>query len=201
MIGYIEGKVTAKDPKRLLLVVQIGGLGFEVLVPAGTLERAPDMGEDISLHTFLHVRDDLLQLFGFDSVRARDLFVKLMSISGFGPQKAIGALSVFSPEDFEEMIRNSDIERLTEIPGIGRKTAERMVLEMRDRIEEPYPRAELSGTAFRVMEEAVEAMVALGFSSSEARGALREFKGDVRGVTVEEMIQFGLKFIGSGKRH
>lgn len=197
MISLIEGIVTDKDPSKLRIVVRVGGIGFDLLVPAGTLERSPEIGKPIFLYTYLHVREDILQLYGFESRRARDLFVKLMSVSGFGPQKALGVLSVHAPEVFEEMIRTQDIERLTQIPGIGRKSAERLVLEMKDKVEEiptEVPKLTRFGRAF---QEAEEALVSLGFSRSEARGALRDFP-DSKG-NVEELVQFGLKVLARRK--
>lgn len=196
MISFIEGKVIEKNSRRLVVIV--GGLGLEIQAPAGTLDKAPEVGRMVSLHTYLHVREDVLQLYGFDSPRSRDLFTKLMSLSGFGPQKALAVLSVFSPEGFETVIRDEDADSLTRIPGVGKKSAERLILEMRDKIEEGVPFEIVGATPVRrrALEEATEALVALGFSRPEAHESLKGYPAGEGEAKVEEMLQFALKQVG-----
>ena len=195
MIAFIRGTVAEKNPDGL--VVQVGGIGFEVRAPAGTIDRAPSVGREVSLFTYLLVRQDAMQLYGFDSSRARDLFVKLMSVSGFGSAKALQVLSVFSPEGFEEVIRDGDADRLTMIPGVGKKGAQRLLLEMRDRLE-LFPQ-ELTGIPEfrrRAFDEATEALVQLGYTRHEALGVLRRYPFSEGEGTVEELLQWSLRNMG-----
>jgi Holliday junction DNA helicase RuvA len=133
MINFVRGELIEKDPDRL--VVLVGGLGLEVRAPAGTIEAAGEVGTQVSVYTYLHVREDALQLYGFESRRARDLFIKLMSVSGFGAAKALSVLSIFPPDRFETVVKMGDADTLTMIPGVGRKGAERLLLEMKDKVE------------------------------------------------------------------
>ncbi len=191
MISYLSGKVIEKAPEHLVLLV--GGMGLEVRAPAGTIDRAPEVGGDFALYTYLYVRDDALQLFGFDSPRARDLFTKLMSVSGFGSQKALAVLSVFSPEGFDAVIQRGDAEALTIIKGVGRKGAERLLLEMKDKVEPSFEAAEMPPEGLQPVQEAAEALVQLGYSRGEAHEALKKFPFDGREPAVEELLQFALK--------
>jgi Holliday junction DNA helicase RuvA len=193
MIAYLKGKVIEKDPDRL--VVLVGGIGLEVRAPAGTIDRAPSAGGEVELHTCLHVRQDLLQLYGFDSPRARDLFMKLINVSGFGAQKALSVLSIFPPDRFEAVIRSGDADTLTLIPGVGKKSAERLLLEMKDKVE---PSAEaiasLPADGKALFEEAAEALVALGFTRLESNEMLKKYpfkSGEEPGI--EELLQFALR--------
>lgn len=194
MISYIEGKIIEKEPDRL--VVLVGGVGFELRAPAGTIDKAPGPGSRISLYTYLHVREDILQLYGFDSRRARDLFVNLLGLSGFGAAKALAVLSCFSPRDFEAAIMSGDADILAErITGVGKKSAERLILELKDRFEPSESDfAGIPADGKSVFREAVEALVTLDFTVSEANEMLKkyEFKpGTEPGL--EELLQFALQ--------
>lgn len=192
MISLLRGKVIEKSANQL--VVMVGGVGFTVLAPAGTIDKAPGPGEEITLHTYMLVRQDVIQLYGFDSARSRDLFVKLTGVSGLGPAKALSVLSVFSPRGFEEVVHREDADALTMIPGIGKKGAQRLVLEMKDKIEAPPEEM----TAFpadrrQALGEAAEALVALGYSRAEAFDALKRYPVEEAGAGVEQILQFALK--------
>lgn len=192
MISCVRGKVAEKSADHL--VVMVGGFGLEVLAPVGTIDKAPEAGHDIALYTYLLVRQDALVLYGFESARSRDLFVKLTGVSGLGPSKALAILSFFSPSRFEEVIGAGDVDQLAAIKGIGKKTAQRIVLEMKDKLV--LPDEELSGVAEQmqtVIKEAAGALVALGYSRAEALEALKLFPPGEDGATVEEVLQFALK--------
>jgi Holliday junction DNA helicase RuvA len=194
MISYLAGEVMEKGANHL--VVMVGGLGLEVRAPAGTIEKAPPVGSMVSLHTYLHVRDDALQLYGFDAPRGRDLFVKLMSVSGFGAAKALAVLSIFSPEVFDDLIQRGDADRLTVIPGVGRKSAQRLILEMKDKVDASMP--DVTGLAEgmrRPFEEATEALLQLGYTRAEAYAALKKYPAGAD-ARVEDMLQFALKNMG-----
>lgn len=193
MISYLEGRIIEKDVD--YLVVLVGGLGLEVRAPAGTIEKAPAVGGEVSLFTYLHVRQDVLQLYGFGSARARELFIKLMSVSGFGAAKALSVLSIFSPDGFGEIIARGDVDALTVIPGVGKKSAQRLLLEMRDKIELAFDDVRMSGGQRTSLKEAVEALVQLGYSRGEAHDALKKYPADDGEAGVEELLQFALKNI------
>lgn len=192
MISYLKGRLIEKSAEHLVLLV--GGIGLEVRAPAGTLDRAPGVGAELSLYTYLHVREDALQLYGFDSSRARDLFTRLMTVSGFGSQKALAVLSVFSPEGFDAVVQRGDADALTIIKGVGRKGAERLLLEMKDKIE-PCP-DDISGVpsgGLGAFQEAAEALVQLGYTRLEAHEALKKYPHTGTEAPVEELLQFALR--------
>jgi Holliday junction DNA helicase RuvA len=197
MISYIKGKLIEKSAEHL--VVLVGGLGLEVRAPAGTIDKAPELEHEISLYTYLHVRDDALQLYGFESPRARDLFTKLMTVSGFGSAKALAVLSVFSPEGFDAVVQRGDSDALTIIKGVGKKGAERLLLEMRDKVE---PSVEdvggLPPEGRQPFGEAAEALVQLGYNRAEAHGALKKYPFGGKEAPVEELLQFALKNMNRG---
>ena len=192
MIAYIKGRLLERGADHLTLLT--GGFGVEVRAPAGTIDKAPASGEEMALYTYLHVRDDALQLYGFDSPRARDLFVKLISVSGFGSQKALAVLSVFSPEGFESVVLRGDADALTIIKGVGKKGAERLILEMKDKIEPSLEEiTELPPEGRQPFGEAVEARVQLGYSRVEAHEAMKRYPFEGKEASVEELLQFTLK--------
>jgi holliday junction DNA helicase RuvA len=195
MIAFIKGRIIEKDPDRL--VVLVGGLGLEVKAPAGTIDKSPGVGEEASLFTYLHVREDVLQLYGFDTARARGLFLKLMSIKGFGAQKALSVLSIFSPERFESIVSMGDAASLTDIPGVGTKGAERLILEMKDKVQpSTLDIAGVPDAGKFTVQEAVEALVAMDFTRLEAHDALKKYPFKGEEPTVEELLQFALKELG-----
>jgi len=197
MISYIKGKLIEKSAEHL--VVLVGGLGLEVRAPAGTIDKAPDLGEDVSLYTYLHVRDDALQLYGFESPRARDLFTKLMTVSGFGSAKALAVLSVFSPEGFDSVVQRGDADALTIIKGVGKKGAERLLLEMRDKIEPSIEEVGgLPPEGRQPFGEAAEALVQLGYTRAEAHQALKKYPFGGKEAPVEGLLQFALKNMNKG---
>lgn len=192
MISYLEGKILEKGPDHMVILV--GGVGYEVRVPAGTLEKSPPVGEKATLYTYLNVRQDAIQLYGFDSVRSRELFIKLTSVSGFGSAKALSVLSIFSPEGFERVIQRGDADALTVIPGVGKKSAQRLLLEMRDKID--LAGGEVSGLEEGerlVFREAVEALVQLGYSRMEAQREVGKYRFDGSEPSVEDVLQFALR--------
>lgn len=137
MIGFLRGTVLEKQPNRLL--VDVRGVGYEVQVPLSTFYRAPDVGAEVALRIHTHVREDALALFGFVSVLELQIFERLISISGIGPRLALAVLSGIEVPDLARAVRLGDVARLTAIPGIGRKTAERIVLEIKDRLPQIVP--------------------------------------------------------------
>ncbi len=132
MIAYLRGKLLAKQPNQLIL--ETGGVGYDVTITVPTFAGLPQVGTEVALHIHTYVREDVLALFGFVRPEEKQLFEKLISVSGIGPKLAVTILSGMPADEMVASIRNNDIARLTKIPGIGKKTAERMVLELRDKL-------------------------------------------------------------------
>jgi len=168
VLSQIMGKLLEKSPTRV--VVDVGGIGFEIHVPVSTFEKLPGLGEQTLLLTHLHVREDILQLFGFWSEKDRRLFQLLISISGVGPRMALGVLSSVSVEEFSGAIANNNFSILTKIPGVGKKTAQRLVIELKDKLSAGIEiTSEQVSIKENVLEEAVLAMVSLGYRPAEAQ--------------------------------
>ncbi len=174
MIGSVRGRIVSKTPPQLM--VDVGGLGYEIEAPMSTFFRLPDVGAEVRLLTHLVVREDAHILYGFGSEDERRLFRSLIKVSGVGPKIALALLSGISVEAFAQCVQNQDISALTRVPGIGRKTAERLVVEMRDRVNAyesvaagfPQPATPVSPET-----EAYGALVALGYRPAEATRLLK----------------------------
>ena len=132
MIGFLRGQVLDRQPN--LLIVDVQGVGYEVHVPLSTYYEVDDVGSDVALHIYTHVREEALHLYGFLTIIEQQLFERLIAISGIGPKLAVAVLSGIEPRDLIGAVQRGDIARLTGIPGVGRKTAERIVLELKDRL-------------------------------------------------------------------
>lgn len=193
MISCIAGTLLEKDTNRI--VIKVSGFGIEVQVPDGTLGSMPAAGSEVLLHTFLQVREDSLQLFGFETRRARDLFSQLLCVSGFGAQKALAVLSAFSPERFETVIHSGDADALTIVKGVGKKGAQRLLLEMKDKVGEITSEhlAQVPYEDRGPYDEAMEALVQLGYSRAEAYTALGELDLNETGLTTEQLLQEALR--------
>lgn len=190
MIDRIIGKVVDKRSDHI--VVQAGGLGYAVYLPIIGISRVP-LGEDVLLYTHLQVRDDGFMLYGFNNEKDRELFHLLITVSGVGPKVAIGILSGYESESIISFIRNEDVRSLMKAPGIGKKTAERILLELKDKVDgfevsgEFEAEAPLETTS--AQDEAYDALMSLGYSANEAKSAVSEAEGD----EVEEILKSALK--------
>ena len=173
MIAMVSGVVAAREADSLVVQTD-GGVGYRVTVPAGVAERLPGPGDRVSLHTELVVKEDGWALYGFDRPGERLVFQRLLGASGFGPKLALALLSALGPERTVRSIRDRDLAALSTVSGVGRKKAERLVLELRDRFAE----VTLAPTPTGGAEEAVRALVALGFSAPEADDAVRRALAD-----------------------
>src|SRR6476659_2968829 len=134
MIAFLSGKLIEKQANTV--IVDVGGVGYEVSIPLSTFYELGDEGSDVSLRIYTHVREDAIQLFGFKTTRERDLYLRLISVQGIGPKLGITILSGMSADEIAAAIRANNLVKITSIPGIGRKTAERMVIELRDKVTE-----------------------------------------------------------------
>jgi Holliday junction DNA helicase RuvA len=195
MIGFLRGRLAAKHPPQL--VVDVGGVGYEIEAPMSTFYGLPSVGAEVSLHTHLVVREDAHVLFGFGSERERSLFRELIKVSGVGPRLALGILSGISVDDFHRCVETNDVATLIRVPGIGRKTAERLMIEMRDRLKGlggptsgGLPGG-AAGTAASPQAEAFSALVALGYKPAEVTRLLQKLDPSV--TSTEEMIRHALR--------
>ncbi len=184
MIATLTGTLTEKEPPGL--IVEAGGVGYLVTVPVSTLTELPEIGTEVTLHTHQHVREDVLALYGFATKAERRLFAQLIGVSGIGPKVALAILSLASPDDIRAAIAAGDAAFLASVPGIGRKTAERVVVDLQDKME-----MVTSDGAPRGQEEAVEALVSLGYSTAEARKAVGAVVGSAD--STEAAIKAALK--------
>ncbi len=193
MIGRLHGTLLEKHPPRLL--IDVGGLGYEVEAPMSTFYRLPEIGASVTLHTHLAVREDAHALYGFFTEAERTLFRSLIKVSGVGPRVAITILSGISAGDFTACVNLGDSAALTRLPGVGKKTAERLIVEMRDRLGEaaagagaaPGPGAAPGGA----VQDAVSALIALGYKPQEAGRMARAVEGE--GLESEEIIRRALQ--------
>ena len=194
MIGRITGILLEKQPPALLVDVQ--GLGYELEASMSTFYNLPECGEKITLHTHMVVREDAQLLYGFHSISERLMFRNLIRISGVGPKLALTILSGMSADDFSRCIMEGDSKALTQLPGVGKKTAERLVIELKDRLEKDDS-IKLPGVAAPVevqanpVNDAVSALISLGYKAQQASQMIRTL--DVEGKSTEEIIRAALQ--------
>ena len=174
MIAHLRGKLMQKDPARV--IVDVNGVGYEVFVPLTTFTALPETGSEVSIDIHTHVREDLIALYGFSTRRERNIFEKLMTISGIGPKLAVTILSGGSVEDLVGAIKRSDLARLTAIQDVGKKTAERIILELKDKFQDFAEAPAKSG----VESDVLSALENLGYNRAVAESALvRAANGDL----------------------
>jgi len=171
MIAHLRGKLLVKHPNQA--VVETGGVGYDVAISVPTFSDLPAVGSEVALHVYTHVREDVIALYGFLRAAEKRLFEKLISVSGIGPKLAITILSGMAADEIVGAIRGNDVARLTRIPGIGKKTAERMVLELRDKLPEAgTPMAPAVSSRSATEEDVLSALMNLGYQRAAAEKAL-----------------------------
>jgi holliday junction DNA helicase RuvA len=189
MIAHLRGKLLAKHPNQA--IVETGGVGYDIAISVPTFSDLPAAGSEVSLHIHTHVREDVIALYGFLRPAEKRLFEKLLTVSGIGPKLAITILSGMPHEDMMAAIRGNDVARLTRIPGIGKKTAERMVLELRDKL--PAEGAEVSVPVRNAVEEDVlSALVNLGYQRPIAEKAVSAASKNGSSSSFENMFRDAL---------
>ena len=169
MIAHLRGKLIAKSPNQV--IVEAGGVGYELTISIPTFSEMPAQHNEVALHVYTHVREDALALFGFLRRDEKQLFEKLLSVSGIGPKLAITILSGMATGAMVAAIRGNDVAALTRIPGIGKKTAERMVLELRDKLDQ-FAAAPAQPAASPIEEDVISALVNLGYQRTAVERAL-----------------------------
>lgn len=192
MIGSLNGRLTSKQAPTVM--IECSGVGYEVETPMSTFLDLPAVGETVFLYTHLQVRDTAHSLFGFSTQNEKALFRALLSVSGVGAKMALAILSGITVDDFERCVQFEDIDLLMKIPGIGKKTAERLIIEMRDKIERLADMKVVSGAGKPVStptSEAMDALVALGYKTTEVKRLLSNIEGE--GKTSEELIRLALR--------
>lgn len=196
MIARIRG--TLAEVGSDFIIVDVGGVGYELAVSSSTLGKLPSRGEEAVLGTYLHVREDTMQLFGFAEPAEKELFELLISVSGVGPKVALAILSAFSADDLRKAIATEDIALISSVPGIGKKTAQRLVVELVDKVAgaAEIAGAVLVGVSQSTYVEARDALAGLGYSPVEAKKALEGYDGDSTEPSTEDLVKYALKSLG-----
>lgn len=197
MIGYLKGIIIAKHPP--VLLIDVAGVGYEVYASMNTFYKLPEMGQEVTLFTHLVVREDVHDLYAFYGAQERSLFRTLIKVNGVGPRMAMAILSSIAPDEFVFCVENEDTARLMHIPGVGKKTAERLIIEMRDRLKDWQPvgvttsSENLSTDINNTTRDAISALVALGYKPQDASRAITKI--DASGLSSEEIIRQALQQI------
>ena len=200
MIAFLSGKLLEKHANTV--IVGVGGVGYEVTIPLSTFYELGEPGSDVELRIYTHVREDAIQLFGFKTLRERDLYLKLISVQGIGAKSGVTMLSGMSADEIVAAIRSNDLGRLTAIPGVGRKTAERLVIELRDKVGELAVAAGVAAAisadelpADAVFDDALSALVNLGYQKSAAERALKKVVQDGTEMSVQKLLRRSLQVL------
>lgn len=201
MISYIRGPLI--DIEEDTIVVEAAGVGYNIKVPMSVLSELPGMGKEVRIYTYLQVREDAMSLFGFMTRQDLKMFKQLLGVNGIGPKGALGLLSAMRPDDLRLAIISGDAKAISRAPGIGLKTAQRVILDLKDRtcVEEVMPafvggldQMEKGSALADAGKEAVDALVALGYSGMEATKAVRQVE-ITEGMTAEEVLKASLKHL------
>ncbi|MBL7225066.1 MAG: Holliday junction branch migration protein RuvA [Desulfobacteraceae bacterium] len=199
MIAHLKGILFKKTTQSI--IIDVGGVGYEVSVPLSTFYSLPETDESVSLQIHTHVKDDSLTLFGFNTSLEKALFLMLVSVSGIGPKLSVNILSGMGPQDLLEAIAHGDAMRLQAIPGIGKKTAERIALELKDRASKALGEMDISpmpiprGEDRLTIDDALSALMNLGYSPKSAKMAIERAKSRVKEMTLEDLIREALRIL------
>jgi len=192
MIAYLRGTLLEKRPP--VIVVDVQGIGYELEAPMTTFYDLPDAGRDVVLYTHMVVREDAQLLYGFIDAVQRDLFRSLLRVNGIGPRVALAILSNLTAQEFMRCLVEDDLTRLTKVPGIGRKTAQRVLIEMRDRVSVVLPDVESLAAGEQLVtpvQDAIGALIALGYKPADANRAVRQVNAD--DLSSEDLIRRALR--------
>lgn len=201
MISYISGELAAMEKEKI--IVDVGGIGVGIFMPEASMRLLPRMGEKVKLHTYLNVREDAMQLFGFLTRDDLEVFKLLIGVSGIGPKGGLSILSKLTSDDLRFAVLSGDAKAISSAPGIGKKTAEKVIIELKDKLDieevlnRPADGAALDSSVDpgtnEIQSEAVQALVALGYGSTESLKAVK--KVDLEHATVEEVLKQALKHL------
>lgn len=197
MIAHLRGRLIEKHPGTIVL--DAGGVGYELTVPVSTFTHLGELGSEAAVHVHTHVREDALSLFGFATKDEKNVFERLIGVSGIGPKLAVTILSGLATADLVEAIRASDLTRLTRIPGVGKKTAERMVVELRDKLDllpGAAPKKAASSVALSALErDVLSALVNLGCLRNAAEAAILKLKAEGAPQDFESLFRRSLELV------
>ena len=196
MIASLNGTVLTKRPEGV--IVDVNGVGYQLSVPLCSLTDIPEPGETVFMHTYTHVREDALQLFGFLNEKDREIFTTLIGISGIGPKLGLAILSGMPAERFVEAVQNEDVTMLSTIPGLGKKTASRLILELKGKLPSLDPGEGPSSHASQEESDAISALVNLGYKKQFSEKAVETAVRDGAG-SIEDIIMEALKNLSKGK--
>lgn len=203
MISYIRGELIAIEEEKV--IVEVNGVGFGIFMPAQSMNLLPTIGEEVKLHTYMNVREDAMQLFGFLTKDDLNVFKLIIGVSGIGPKGGLSILSELSPDELRFAVMSHDVKAISASQGIGKKTAEKLIIELKDklsiedvlqRVEDSEERTSVSANRQdnQIQAEAIQALVALGYGNSEALRAVK--KVDITEETsVEDVLKLALKYI------
>lgn len=200
MISYIRGELIAIEEEKV--IVDVNGVGFGIFMPGQAMNMLPTIGEEVKLHTYMNVREDAIQLFGFLTRDDLNVFKLLIGVSGIGPKGGLSILSHLSPDDLRFAVMSHDVKAISGAPGIGKKTAEKLIIELKDKlsIEDVLERAAdtsshvATNVTNQIQSEAVQALVALGYGNAEALKAVKKVEVN-EDTTVEDVLKLSLKYI------
>lgn len=202
MISYIKGELVAIQEEKV--IVDVGGIGYGIFMPAQSMQKLPPIGRDVKLHTYLNVREDAMQLFGFLTQDDLHVFKLVIGVSGIGPKGGLSVLSQLTPDDLRFAVLSNDVKAISATPGIGKKTAEKLIIELKDKLsmddvlEHSYEQGEenavSSGSYATVQTEAVQALTALGYGNTEALKAVKQVE-ITETSDVETVLKQALKFM------
>ena len=205
MISYIKGPLTAIEED--VIVVEAGGVGMGIHVPLSVLDRLPGIGREVTVYTYFQVREDAMSLYGFLNRQDREMFRQLIGVNGVGPKAALGILSTMTPDDLRMAIVTGDAKAISRAPGIGPKTAQRLILDLKDKVSMEEVLGNLAlpsdGGASAVLgtigmgeaaKEAVQALVALGYSNMEANKAVKQVEV-TETMTAEDVLKASLRYL------
>ena len=205
MIAFLSGKILEKQAN--VVIVNVGGVGYEVTIPLSTFYEIGEVGEPIELRVYMHVREDAMQLFGFKTEREKQLYLKLISVQGIGAKSGVTMLSGMSADEIIVAIRTDNLARLTSIPGVGKKTAERLVIELRDKLNDLSSGAIQqqfeSGAAENlpadaVYDDALSALLNLGYQRNAAEKALKQAVQEGTEISVQKLLRKSLQLLAKG---
>ena len=199
MVSYVRGELVAIEEEKV--IIDVNGVGFGIFMPAQSMNYLPPIGEEVRLHTYMNVREDAIQLFGFLTKDDLKVFKLVIGVSGIGPKGGLSILSQLSPDDLRFAVMANDSKAIAKAPGIGKKTAEKLIIELKDKlsIEDVLNKVDdnevvvgNTGASNEIQAEAVQALVALGYGNTESMKAVKKVQLD-ENTTVEEVLKAALK--------
>ena len=202
MIAHLTGILFSKSPQSV--VVDTAGVGYHIYIPLSTFYQLPDEMEKVSLHVYTHVREDMLQLFGFQTETEKEIFLLLISVSGIGPKLSLNILSGIGIEELLSAIMNADSERISAIPGVGKKTSQRITLELKEKVYDIFegmelrPREEVQIRNKEIFDDALSALTNLGYPSRSAKSIIENILRSDNDVNLDTLLKEALRNLARG---